>query len=241
MEMTPQRWEKTNAYLAQVFGREDAFLADLSRRAEAAGLPPIAISPDEGRLLSILAGLAGPDGGGARLAVEVGTLAGYSGVWIARGLAPGGRLITIESEPKHADFARDSFNRAGLGARVDVRLGKALDVLPGLAAELVRAHGPTPVDLVFLDAVKYEYAEYFRLLRSLIRPGGLVLADNALGSNSWWIDEPRPGTATEHGRDRDGVDQLNQLVAGDAGFEAACIPIRQGLLIARRAAEPTRK
>jgi caffeoyl-CoA O-methyltransferase len=166
------------------------------------------------------------------LAVEVGTLGGYSGIWIARGLGPGGRLVTIEYEPKHAAFARKSFDGAGVGMQVDIRQGAALDVLPGLAAELVKAHGPTPVDLVFLDAVKAEYPDYFRLVRPLIRPGGLLVADNALGAG-WWIDDPA-GVDTPDGRSRDGADRFNRMVAADAGFEAVCVPIRNGVLIARR-------
>lgn len=236
MEMTPQRWDRTCDYLLDVFGKQDPFLAGLGARAEAAGLPAISVSADVGRMLTMLTRLAGPDGRGARLAIEVGTLGGYSGTWIARGLRSdaqgGGRLITIEYEPKHAAFARKSFDGAGVGKQVEIRQGAALDVLPGLAAELVKAHGPTPVDLVFLDAVKSEYPDYFRLVRPLIRPGGLLLADNALGSN-WWIDDPA-GVDTESGRNRDAVDRFNRMVASDAGFEAVCVPIRQGVLIARR-------
>jgi predicted O-methyltransferase YrrM len=237
MEMTAERWERTSAYLAEVFGREDAFLAGLSRRAADAGLPTIAVSPDVGRLLGILASMCGPGGRGARLAVEVGTLGGYSGIWIARGMAPGGRLITVEFEPKHAAFARTQFDgagfgEAGAGTRVEIRRGAALEVLPGLGAELVRESGPSPVDLVFLDAVKAEYPEYFGAVRGLIRPGGLLVADNALGSN-WWIDDPA-GVNTEAGRNRDAVDRFNRMVAGDPEFEAACVPIRQGVVIARK-------
>src|SRR5690606_19451130 len=108
---------------------------------------------------------------------------------------------------------------------VDLRRGAALDLLPGIAREC----GPASVDLVFLDAAKSEYDRYFDLLRPLIRPGGLLIADNALGSRSWWIDQP-PGSHP----DRDAADAFNRRLAADPEFDAAAIPLRQGLLIARR-------
>lgn len=221
--MTPQRWAYTAAYLRAVFGQQDEHLATLMSRAVAAGLPDIAVSADVGRLLKILTTFAAP--GGARLAVEVGTLAGYSATWIARGLAPGGRLITIESEPKYADFARRGFAAAGVADRVEIRVAKGLDELPRLASQV----GPQAIDLVFLDAIKREYPAYFEAIRPAIRVGGLLVADNALGSGSWWIDEP-PGSNA----DRDGADRLNRMVAADPQFEAVALPIREGILIARR-------
>lgn len=223
MEMTPARWENTCAYLRDVFGGQDEQLGSLMTRAVAAGLPDIAVSPDVGRLLQLLTSMCG-GGRGAALALELGTLAGYSGIWIARGLAPGGRLITVEPEPRHADFAAREFVRAGVAGRVEIRRGRALDVLPALAAEL----GPRSLDLAFLDAVKTEYRAYWKAIRPLLKPGALLIADNALGS-SFWIDDP-PGSSPE----RDAIDEFNREAAGDPGFVTACIPIRQGVLIARR-------
>jgi predicted O-methyltransferase YrrM len=224
MDMTPQRWAYTSAYLRAVFGEEDAQLHTLMARGIAAGLPDIAVSADVGRLLKILTSMTG-GGRGARLAVEVGTLGGYSGIWIARGLAPGGRLITIEPEPRHAEFAQQEFRSAGIADRVQVRRGTGLDILPQLAREL----GPGSADVVFLDAIKSEYPAYFDAIRPAIAVGGLLIADNALGSGSWWIDEA-PGSNA----DRDGADRLNRRVATDPDFEAVAIPIREGVLIARR-------
>lgn len=218
MDMSPQRWELTSAYLREVFGRQDDHLASLMREAVAAGLPDIAVSADVGRLLMILTSLAG-----ARTVIEVGTLAGYSGIWIARGLAPGGRLISIEYEPKHATFARRQFERAGVSDRVDLRVGAALDVLPALAREL----GPASVDVVFLDAVKTEYPAYWGIVRPLIRPGGLILADNVLGGGSWWIDNAGEPS-------RDAVDRFNRMVAADREFETVAVPLREGVLVGRR-------
>jgi caffeoyl-CoA O-methyltransferase len=222
--MTPGRWTATRDYLLDVFGAQDEQLRTLTPRAVAAGLPDIAVSADVGRLLLLLTSMTG-GGRGARLALEVGTLAGYSGIWIARGLAPGGRLITIESVPKHAEFAEREFASAGLAEAVEVRRGTALGLLPALAREI----GPGTLDVVFIDAVKREYPEYFQAVRPLIAPGGLLIADNVLGSHVWWIDEP-----AGRNPDRDGADQFNRLVAADPDFEAAAVPLREGVLVARR-------
>src|SRR5437868_4104056 len=115
MEMTPQRWDATNTYLRSVFGEQDEQLRSLMPRAIGAGVPDIAVSPDVGRLLKILASMTN-GGKGARRIIEVGTLAGYSGIWLARGLEakPGARLFTIEPNPVHADFAEAEFRTAGL-------------------------------------------------------------------------------------------------------------------------------
>lgn len=225
MDMTPQRWAYTRAYLKAVFGQEDEQLRTLMTRAVAAGLPDIAVSADVGRLLKILASMTPGDAQGRRTAVEVGTLGGYSGIWLARGLGEQGRLFTIEPEALHADFAQREFDAAGLGDRVEIRRGTGLSELPKLAAEL----GPESIDVLFLDALKREYPEYFAIGRSMIRRGGLLIADNALGSGSWWIDECRGSNP-----DRDGADRLNREVAADPAFEAVAVPIREGVLIARR-------
>ena len=224
MEMTPQRWAWTCEYLRDVFGAEDEQLRTLVSRAVAAGLPDIAVSADVGRLLMILTSMTG-GGRGARQAVEVGTLGGYSGIWLARGLAPGGRLITIEPEARHADFAAQEFASAGLADRVEIRRGPGLQVLP----ELARERGEGTIDLVFLDALKREYPGYFEAIRPAIAMGGLLIADNVLGSKHFWIDEV-PG----RNPDRDGADRLNHLLAADPDFEAVGLPIREGVLVARR-------
>ncbi len=223
MEMTARRWENTCAYLREVFGAQEEQLRTLMPRAVAAGLPDIAVSADVGRLLMLLASMCN-QGRGAAAALELGTLAGYSSIWIARGMAPEGRLITVEPEARHADFAAREFVRAGVAAQIEIRRDAALNVIPSLAREL----GPASLDLAFVDAVKTEYADYFRLLRPLIKPGGLFIADNALGS-SFWIDDP-PGSSPE----RDAIDRFNRTVAADPEYIAACVPIREGVLIARR-------
>lgn len=220
MDMTPTRWTATAAYLDAVFGAQDDHLATLMTRAVDAGLPDIAVSASVGRFLHLLAKLAN-----ARTIVEVGTLAGYSGIWLARALPEGGRLITIEPVEKHATFAERAFADAGVGDRVTVRRGTGLEILPKLVDEL----GPASVDLVFLDAVKKEYPEYWPHAKTLVRTGGLVVADNALGSSDWWIGEPA-GNRAAH----DGADALNRLAAADPAFDASCLPIREGVMVARK-------
>ena len=211
--MTPERWDFLDDYSREVFGHEDDHLAGLMEEAVAAGLPDIAVTADVGRLLKILTSMTR-----GLLAVEVGTLAGYSGIWITRGLRPEGRLITIELEPRHAAFARDQFERAGVGDQVEIRLGTGVEVLTDLAAELT----PGSVDVLFLDAVKTEYSDYFRAARSLVAVGGLVLADNVLGTGEGWVDQGY------------GTDPFNRLIASDPDFEAVAVPLRQGVMIARR-------
>jgi predicted O-methyltransferase YrrM len=224
MEMTSGRWNATSSYLVDVFGAQDEQMATLMPRAIAAGLPDIAVSADVGRLLMLLAGMSG-GGRGATTAIEVGTLAGYSGIWIARGLAPGGKLISIELKAEHAEFAQREFETAGVASSVEIRRGPAMEVLPRLAAEL----RPGSVDFVFLDARKREYADYFAAVRHLIPVGGLLVADNVLGSHVWWIDLPEG-----RDEDRDGADRFNRIVAADPDFEAVAVPLREGVLIARR-------
>lgn len=215
MTMTPERWAFLNEYARKVFGEEDPQLATLMDRAEQAGLPRIAVSPDVGKLLYILTSLTP-----GRLAIEVGTLAGYSAIWIARGLAPGGKLMTIEIDDDHADFAQAEFRQAGLDDRVEVLRGPALDVLEDLEDRLE----PDSVDLVFIDAAKSEYSAYFELARDLVAPGGLLVADNVYGTGRGWIDEGH------------GTDEFNRLVAADPEFDATATPMREGVLIARKRA-----
>lgn len=214
--MDARRWQYTTDYLRAAFGREDDLLRDLREDAKAQGLPDIAVSADVGRLLQLLTRATA-----ARTVVELGTLGGYSAIWMARALAPGGRLVTLELDPARADFARGWFQRAGLGDRIEVVVGAALDTLPGVLASC------GPVDVAFLDAVKTEYPKYFELLRGAIAPGGMLLADNVLGSSVWWIDDE--GDAT-----RDAVDGFNRAVAADEAFDVAAVPLREGVLIARR-------
>lgn len=216
--MTDERWQLTNTYLREVFGEEDQILADLTPAAVAEGLPEIGVTPDVGRLLMILTAMTP-----GRVVLELGTLGGYSAIWMGRAMAADGRLITIEYNDRHADFAEAQFAKAGLAERIEVRRGAALDVLPIVADEL----GPLSVDVAFIDAVKSEYPEYFRLVRPLIAPGGLFIADNVFGSGDMWIDHSGHHLIQ-------GPDELNRLLASDPDFEAVAMPIRSGVLVGRR-------
>lgn len=213
MSMTPERWRFLSRYANEVFGNEDSLMSGLMDRAVAAGVPRIAVSADVGRLLQILVSMTQ-----GRAAVELGTLAGYSAIWIARGLAPDGRLYTIEAVPAHADFAEGEIAQSDVADRVEVIRGEALEILPELGDRL----GPGSVDFTFLDALKSEYVDYFELLREMVAPGGLLVADNVYGTGEGWIDEGY------------GTDEFNRRVAADPEFDAVATPMREGLLIARR-------
>lgn len=214
MPMTPERWSYIGDYANDVFGVHDEHLAGLTSRAVEAGLPPIAVSADVGRLLKILVSMTKGE-----LALELGTLGGYSGIWIARGLSPGGKLVTIEHNDQHADFAESEFEAAGVGEKVEIVRGDALDILPRLAARF----GKESIDFAFIDARKSEYVEYYQLIKPLLKPGGLLVADNVYGTGAGWIDQGH------------GTDEFNRLLAEDPDFEAVAIPLREGVLIARRA------
>ncbi len=163
------QWAAVDAYLSGLFP-SDAVLDAILQASRDAGMPQINVSPVQGRLLHVLA-LACH----ARNILEIGTLAGYSAVWMARALPADGRLISLEANPKHANVARASLARAGLADRVEVRLGMALDMLPQLAAE-----GAGPFDLVFIDADKENLTTYFDWSVRLTRPGGLIVVDNVI-------------------------------------------------------------
>lgn len=211
--MTPERWSYIGDYAADVFGQYDDHLAGLMSRAVEAGLPPIAVSADVGRLLKILVSMTE-----GKLAIELGTLAGYSGIWIARGLADDGRLITVEYEDKHADFAQSEFEKAGVADQVTIVRGAALDVLTDIAEEV----GEESVDFAFVDARKSEYVEYFELLKPLMKTGSLYVADNVYATGAGWIDQG------------EGTDEFNRLIAADPDFDAVATPMREGVLIARK-------
>lgn len=165
-----ERWTAVDRYLTDLLVPADAALAATLEESARAGLPPIAVSPTEGKLLHLLARVHG-----AREILEIGTLGGYSTIWLARALPPGGRLVTLELDPAHAEVARANVARAGLADVVEVRVGPALETLPRLAAE-----GRGPFDLVFLDADKGGYPAYLAWALRLTRRGSLIVADNVV-------------------------------------------------------------
>ena len=199
----------TSDYLAALFAPEDATLLALREEADRSGLPPISISPDEGRLLQVLLRAVA-----ARRVLEVGTLGGYSAIWMARALPPDGSLLTLEIEPSHAEFARRHVLRAGVGDRVEVRVGRALDLLPALDGERF--------DAVFLDADKEPLPTYFDWALRLLRPGGLLIADNALWGGRV-LDERVDDEATR------AVREFNRRLATDPRVTGIVVPTHDGV------------
>ena len=163
-------WTKVDEYLNGLLLPADPVLDAALADSKAGGLPDIQVAPNQGKLLQMLARTLG-----ARRILEIGTLAGYSTIWMARALPQDGKLITLEYEPKHADVARKNIARAGLADRVDVRVGKAIDLLPQIAAEKAG-----PFDLTFIDADKQSTTEYFEWALKLSRVGSLIVVDNVV-------------------------------------------------------------
>jgi predicted O-methyltransferase YrrM len=195
-------WTAVDRYIGErLIGSDPALDAALSASAEA-GLPPIAVSPSQGKLLYLLARALG-----TRTVLELGTLGGYSTIWLGRALPADGRLITLEAEAKYAEVARANIARAGLGDLVELRLGPALDTLPQLAAE-----GPQPFDLVFIDADKQSTPEYFRWALELTRPGSVIVTDNVIRDGTL-IDTSNDDPAVQGGR------RFHELLAADRGGE----------------------
>ncbi|MDP8910864.1 MAG: O-methyltransferase [Actinomycetota bacterium] len=165
-----ERWSAVDRYVADLLVPHDPSLEAALEASAAAGLPPHEVSPSHGKLLHLLARTQA-----SRAILEIGTLGGYSTIWLASALPSGGRLITLEAEPKYAEVAGANIARAGLADVVELRVGLALDTLPRLAAE-----GCAPFDLIFIDADKRSNPEYLAWALELSRPGSLIVADNVV-------------------------------------------------------------
>jgi predicted O-methyltransferase YrrM len=172
----------------------------------AAGLPAIDVAPNEGKLLYLLAILRG-----SRRILEIGTLGGYSTIWLARALPADGRLITLEADPKHAEVARSNISRAGLSEVVDLRIGSALDTLLQLEQECV-----APFDLTFIDADKSNNPEYLRWALTLSRPGSLIIIDNVIRDGAV-IDGTNPDPSIKGNR------RLFEMLAADPRLSATAL------------------
>lgn len=203
--------DRTGDYIAGLFAPEDELLASLREEADRTGLPPIAVSADEGRLLQVLLTSIR-----ARRVLEVGTLGGYSAIWMARVLPDDGELVSIEIEQRHAEFARRYIQRAGLADRVDIRIGRALDVLPSLDGE--------KFDAVFIDADKEPMPNYFEWALRLLRPGGLLIADNTLWGGRVLDDAERDEKTTA-------VREFNRRMATDPRILSILVPTHDGVAI----------
>ena len=198
-------WADVDRYITDALVPQDEVLTQALRASEAAGLPSIAVSASQGKLLHILARAMG-----ARSALEIGTLGGYSTIWIARALLGGGRMITLEADPKHAEVARANIARAGFAEIVDVRLGKALDTLPRIQAE-----EKGPFDLVFIDADKVNIPQYYEWALKLTRPGSLIVVDNVVRDGR--LIDPNGDESVQ------GVRKLHEILAKDQRVSATTI------------------
>jgi predicted O-methyltransferase YrrM len=204
--MNPDTWTAVDRYFTELLLPPDPVLDGALAASAAAGLPPINVSPPQGKLLHLLARSTG-----ARHILEVGTLGGYSTLWLARALPSGGRLVTLEADPKHAAVARANFERASLAGAIDLRLGRAQDTLPQLLAE-----GRGPFDLIFIDADKPGYADYFAWALKLARVGTLIIADNVVRRGAV-IDAASADAAVQ------GVRRFNEALAAEPRVTATAV------------------
>jgi predicted O-methyltransferase YrrM len=204
--MNRETWTAVDQYLVdELVGHDEALEATLAASA-AAGLPGINVTPTQGKLLHLLARMLG-----ARRILEIGTLGGYSTIWLARALPADGKLITLEADARHADVARGNVARAGLQKIVDLRLGPALDTLPRIDAEHTG-----PFDLFFIDADKENTPRYFEWAMKLSRRGSVIIVDNVVRRGA--VADPQHA-----GADVQGIRRFNEMVAADNRVSATAI------------------
>jgi predicted O-methyltransferase YrrM len=204
------------AYCEAHTSPEDTLLKKITRETQAKVLMPRMISGHlQGKMLEFFAKMMN-----AGSILEIGTYTGYSGICLARGLKPGGKLITIDINDELEDMVRGFFEESGLAGQIDYRLGNAREILPELEG---------PFDLVFIDADKFYYAEYFEMVIEKVRPGGIILADNVLWSGKVLVEEGK-----KLDKDTQAILDFNQQVHLDCRVENLLLPIRDGVLMARK-------
>jgi predicted O-methyltransferase YrrM len=201
-----ERWTAVDEYVTKSLARPDAVFEEALATSAKAGLPPINVSAPQGKFLQLLAQLMG-----ARRILEIGTLGGYSTIWLAWALPEGGRLVTLEFEPKHAEVAKKNILRAGLDDKVEVRVGTASESLAKLVEQ-----GAAPFDLIFIDANKEGYPEYLGWALKLSRAGTLMIADNVIRKGEV-IDARSPDSRVQ------GVRRFNEMIAVDRRLSATAI------------------
>ncbi|MDB4891087.1 MAG: methyltransferase [Gemmatimonadetes bacterium] len=204
--MTDTKWAAVDQYLNELLIGRDAALDGAVQASVAAGLPPIAVAPNQGKLLHLLARMLR-----AHSILEIGTLGGYSTIWLARGLEPDGKVVTLEIDRKHADVAAASIANAGLSDTVEIHVGKAIDTLPQLEHS-----GDAPFDLVFIDADKKSIPEYFEWALRLSRIGTLIIVDNVIRDGAV-VDADSPDA------DVQGVRRFNEILAREPRVTATTI------------------
>jgi predicted O-methyltransferase YrrM len=201
------QWKDVDRYLTDLFVPEDAALAEALRSSDAAGLPQIAVSANQGKLLMIIAMSCG-----AKNILEIGTLGGYSTIWLGRALAASGKLISLEYSAKHADIARANIKRAGLEKSVEVRVGAAIDSLPKLAQEGFK------FDMIFIDADKEGYCDYLDWSLKLSHPGTLIIADNVVRDGR--VVDPKSDDGMVQG-----IQRFNKKLAAEKRVDASAIQV----------------
>jgi len=204
--MTREEWTKVDEYLERIFTPGDPALRAAIEASEAAGLPDMAVSPAQGKLLYLLAKSTG-----AKRALEIGTLGGYSAIWIARALSGDGLLISLEREPHFVEIARGNIANAGLADRVELRTGDAIDLLPE-----IEGAGEGPFQFAFIDADKVNNPEYYEWAVRLSEPGALIVVDNVIRGGRV-IDDRTVDPSIR------GVRRLNEMIAKDRRVEATAI------------------
>jgi predicted O-methyltransferase YrrM len=204
--MIQEKWTAVDRYISDLFVPHDPALDAALQASTAAGLPPHSISPNQGQLLWLLARIQG-----ARTVLEIGTLGGYSTIWLGRALPADGRLITLEADPKYAEVACANIARAGLAGVVELRLGRALKTLPLLVAE-----GAGPFDLIFIDADKASNPDYFGWALKLSRRGSVIIGDNVVRGGAV-IDTGSADPSVQ------GVRRFNELLAAESRLSAAVV------------------
>jgi predicted O-methyltransferase YrrM len=204
--MNLEIWTAVEQYISDGLVQPDEILAAVQAAAAAEGLPPISVSPNQGKFLYLMAQILR-----AREILEIGTLAGYSAIWMTRGLEPGGRLVTLENDAHHARVAAQNFERAALSGAIDLRFGAALETLPRLAHE-----NRGPFDLVFIDADKENNPAYFQWALTLARIGSLIVVDNV-------VREGAVLDAASGDKSVQGVRRLNQMMASEPRVSATTL------------------
>jgi predicted O-methyltransferase YrrM len=204
--MTDTKWQEVDAYIVDKLLPEDHVLDDVLAANAAGGLPAIDVAANQGKLLYLIALISG-----ARRILEVGTLGGYSTIWLARALPADGRLVTLEADPLHAEVARDNLARAGLGGLVDLREGNAIETLP-----TVHAEKGEPFDLIFIDADKPGNPVYLDWALRLSRSGSVIIVDNVVRGGQV-IDRASVDPAVQ------GTRKLFDLLAGNPALEATAV------------------
>jgi predicted O-methyltransferase YrrM len=209
--MTQELWSAVDRYIDDHLVREDSALEAASAASDAAGLPPIAITPNQGKLLQLLVRVHG-----ARSILELGTLGAYSTIWLARALPAGGRLVTLEANPRYAEVAEANIVDAGLGEIVQLRVGPALRTLPELLAE-----GAGPFDVIFIDADKQNNPGYLEWSLRLSRPGSLIIADNVVRGGA--ILDPDGSDPSGAAGAVQGIRRFYELLAAEPRVNATAI------------------